>query len=200
VTVSRLCIVLMAILAGLSAMIVSNIAEVWIFLITLGAGLGSVTAARWYWWRVTPHAEFGAMGITTLLAVGFQLFCTVTLFGGENPFFLFTVERWVQIPTIALASLAVWIPVSIYGPQNDRKHLEAFVAKVRPPGPGWASIRQGPGETMGPSLQRFAAGLVIVFGAIFGIGYLVLGPRPLGFAISAVSLACLLWVVRNHEA
>ena len=57
VWVSRISIILMAVLAGVFATFIQNIASVWQFLVTLGAGLGSVSAVRWYWSRVTPKLK-----------------------------------------------------------------------------------------------------------------------------------------------
>ncbi len=96
VMVSRVAIVIMALLAGVTALFVQNIASVWVFIINLGAGLGSVTAARWYWSRVTPQAEFAALGVTTVLALGLLVFGTPTLFGGPNPMVLVEVPGWAQ--------------------------------------------------------------------------------------------------------
>ena len=203
VAVSRLCIVLMAILAGGAALLVQNIAEVWLFLLTLGAGLGSVSAARWYWWRVTAWAELAAIAVSTLVAVVLLVFFTPTLFGGANPWFAFEMPRWVQIPAIALISLVTWVAVSIWGPPNETEALERFARRVRPPGPGWRGFRRGgdPARAaMGPMAWKFVAGLGLVFGALFGLGYLILGPWPAGLALLVASAALWAWVWRPREA
>ena len=197
---SRATIVLLAILAGLSALVIRDIAEVYTFLVTLGAGLGSVSAARWYWSRVTPHAELAALAVTTLLAVGLQLLCTPTLFGSANPWFLVPVERWLQILIIAGASLATWIPVALLGPQNDGETLKEFARRVRPAGPGWSGYADNRGDADGSltgTALQFIAGLVIVFGTLFGFGYLILGPRLPGLALLVVALGLLLWLARG---
>ncbi len=200
VLVSRLCIVGMAILAGGSALVIESIASVWRFLVMLGAGLGSVTAVRWYWSRVTPHAEFAAMGVTTVLAIGLQLFFSPKLFGGANPLFIVEVAGWTQILIIAAASLATWIPVSLWGPRNDPEALRRFAEKVRPPGPSWAAWRQVPGDPVAPAVLRFGAGLVCVFGALFGLGELLLGSALLGLGLLALAATALAWIVRSGRA
>ncbi|MFZ9886568.1 MAG: sodium:solute symporter family protein [Myxococcota bacterium] len=197
VWVSRACIVLMAILAGLSALYITSIAAVWRFLINLGAGLGSVAAARWYWSRVTPHAEFAALFVTTVLAVSLEVFCTPRWFGAENPWFLFEVAAWTKILVIAGASLCAWIPVSLYGPPNDPAVLKNFYARVRPPGPGWRDFRGEQRDAMGPMALRLLAGLGVVFGSLFGIGDLLLGRQARGLALVVVAAALLLAIVRT---
>lgn len=197
VLVSRLSIVLMATLAGVTALFIENIASVWRFLVMLGAGLGSVSAARWYWSRVTAYAEFAAMGVTTVLALGLQFFCTPTLFGSSNPLFLVEVPGWLQILLIAGASLATWIPVSLWGPREDRAVLDAFAARVRPPGPGWALHRVGEQDPLGPALARFAAGVIAVFGCLFGVGDLVLGATAVGWVEILCAAAALWWIIAS---
>jgi len=201
VTVSRICILLMAILAGIAALYIHNIAAVWRFLIALGAGLGSVAAARWYWPRVTVHAEFAALGITTVLAVGLEVFCTPLLFGGPNKFFMFEVAGWLKIVLIAGASLATWIPVALLGPKNDPEVLAKFARKVRPPGPTWRRYLGDENETepFGPIVLKFIAGLWIVYGTLFGIGDLIFG-RPLrGVVFVAIAMTLLFWIAKSRS-
>lgn len=188
---SRLAIVAMAILAGCSALFVDNIATVWRFLVTLGAGLGSVTAARWFWPRVTPHAEFAAMGVTTVAAVGLEIFAP--MFGQELP-------AWAKIVVIASASLAVWVPTALFGPANQRHTLEAFAAKVRPPGPGWSHYLDSPPASLVSSAWRFGAGLVVVFGSLFGIGAFFLGSRTAGLIWVALATVLAIATVAGKGA
>lgn len=199
VLISRLSIVLMALLAGASALFIQNIASVWRFLITLGAGLGSVSAIRWYWSRVTVWAEFAALGVTTVLAVGLEAFCTPTLFGGPNPLFLFPVPPWAKIVFIAGASLGTWIPVALWGPGTDDATLRRFAEKVRPPGRSWAPYRRSEPEPLAPAVRRFGAGLVVTFGTLFGTGDVILGSRARGVALLLVAAALLAWIVRSRE-
>jgi hypothetical protein len=170
---------------------------VWRFLVTLGAGLGSVAAVRWYWSRVTPQAEFAAIGVTTLLAIGLQLFFTPTLFGGDNPLFLLELAKWWQILIVAGGSLAAWIPFALFGPRNDPETLRAFVAKVQPPGPGWTGFRDRPAEPLVPLFVRFLVGILVVYGALFGIGELLLGSPLAGIGWLVLAAAGLAWVIRE---
>ncbi len=195
VAVSRWSILLMGLLAGITALFIQNIADVWRFLITLGAGLGSVSAARWYWSRVTAHAELAAMAVTTVLAIGMQVFCSSRVFGSANPFFLFQIPAWGQILLIAGASLCTWVPVALWGPPNDPATLDGFARKVAPPGPGWPGRESGGSFT--PMFLRFLGGLVVVYGSLFGIGYLVLGPRLPGAMLLGLATLVLAWILKS---
>lgn len=195
VAVSRGAIVLMAVLAGVAALFIQDIASVWRFLISLGAGLGSVTAARWYWPRVTAWAEFAALAVTTVVAVGLELIGTPTLFGGPNPFFQLALPAWQKILAVAACSLAAWVPVALLGPRDPDEHLRLFARRVRPAGPGWRQHLAGRAEPLGPLTARFIGGLAVVFGSLFGIGELLLGSAPLGAVALAVATGALLWIV-----
>lgn len=200
VLVSRLAIVLMAILAGLAATFIDSIASVWRFLVMLGAGLGSVSALRWYWSRVTAYAEFAAMAVTTVLALSLQFFATPTLFGGANPLFVVEIAGWAQILMIAGASLATWIPVSLLGPRTAPETLRRFAQKVRPPGPSWAAYRDGPADRVTPMIGRFVAGLVAVYGALFALGELFLGSLWLALLLGLAASLALAWIIRSGGA
>lgn len=200
VTVSRLAILLMGILAGVTALFIQDIASVWRFLVAVGAGLGSVAAARWYWPRVTAHAEFAALGVTTLLAVGLEVFATPTLFGGHNPWFLVAVPGWAKIVIIAGASLACWVPVALWGPANEPAVLQRFAQKVRPAGPAWALYRTGPTERLSPLALRFVAGAGVVFGTLFGLGEILLGSVLQGLGMISLAVLLLAWILRPIPA
>ena len=198
VTVSRLCILLMACLAGVTALFVQSIAAVWSFMNALGAGLGSVSAARWYWSRVTPVAELAAMAVTTVASITLQVITAPTLAGWANPLYAGEVHAWTQIVIVAAVSLVTWIPVSLWGPPNAPETLARFMEKVRPPGPGWASVRTQAVEPMTPMVLRFAAGLVIVYGALFGMGHVILGSAMWGWGLLVLAGLLLAWIVRGE--
>lgn len=197
VRVSRAAIVLMAILAGVSSTIIGDIASVWTFLVTLGAGLGSVSAARWYWSRVTPYAEFGAMATSTVLALCSLFFFKDTLFGKPNPFFLIEVKAWQSILIVAAGSLLTWIPISIWGPRNTDETLRRFVSTVDPPGPGWRPYKDDTFQTLAPVTGRFVAGACVVFGALIGIGEWFFGSPPMAIGLLALSAIALAFIVKS---
>ncbi len=194
VLMSRLSVILIAILAGIFALQIQNIATVWRFLLTLGAGLGSVSAIRWFWPRVTAYAELSAIAVTTVLGVALELFGTETLFGGPNPLFVLAVPGWTKILVIAGLSLATWIPVSLFGPQNDDETLRRFASLVHPPSKAWAPWSDIPPQSLLGTTLRFGAALFVLFGSLAGTGDLILG-HPLRGTLYLVSAAVVLVLV-----
>lgn len=208
VLVSRLAIVLIAVIAGLTSLGIDSIAGVWKFMITLGSGLGSVTAARWYWHRVTPQAEFAAILVTTVSTVGlamappeFLMQLVGFLWGDQSPAGLAGMIQAAPILIVAAASLATWIPIALWGPQNDRHQLKAFYDKVLPPGPGWAAIAGHAGAADEHPLPWLAllslTGIGVVFGALFGIGEMLLGSFTSGALSTGAAAVGGVWLARQ---
>jgi hypothetical protein len=58
-------------------------------------------------------------------------------------------------------------------PESDEV-LDDFYTRVRPGGPGWTRQRERtgiqPAQNLGKDVQRILAGLMILFGLMFGIG------------------------------
>ena len=52
VSVSRLCVVLITVCAGVVSLFMNSISGAWKFLIALNAGIGLVQISRWYWWCI----------------------------------------------------------------------------------------------------------------------------------------------------
>ena len=52
VSVSRLCVVLFTVCAGVVSLFMNSISGAWKFLIALNAGIGLVQISRWYWWCI----------------------------------------------------------------------------------------------------------------------------------------------------
>ena len=196
VAVSRGAIVLIAVLAGITALFIGNIAAVWRFLITLGAGLGSVAAARWYWARVTPHAEFAALGVTTAVALTLELLDAATLLGVANPLFVGAIAPWSKILLVAGSSLAAWVTVALVGPRNPEETLRAYARKVRPAGSSFRPYLETPADPLGPVVLRFLGGIVVVFAPLAGIGDLLLGHPLRGLLSLALGAVVLAWILR----
>jgi len=197
VKVSRFSVVLIAVIAGALALQIQSIATVWRFLLTLGAGLGSVSAIRWFWPRVTAWAELAAIAVTTVLGLALELFGTTTLFGGPNPLYVVTVPGWLKILAIAGFSLATWIPVSLFGPRTDDETLRNFANLVRPPTRAWLPWSRHTPEPILGSTVRFSASLFVLFGSLIGTGDLILA-RPLrGISFLFSSGLVLLLILRS---
>ena len=175
--ISRFTIIGLAVLGGVFAYFSTSIGSIVTFIVALSAGLGSVSALRWYWPKVNAESEFVAIVISTLCA------------------FLFTfgfigVSPWQNVLLTGLISLLFWIPVAIFGPENSKETLKAFANKIQPPGPGWTkhyTINNNQ-SSLGQRFIQTLLGLIIVYGGLFGLGYVIYGQYICGLCLMAFAL------------
>lgn len=182
VLVGRVAVVVLALLAASLSLFMTSIADVWIFIITLGSGLGSVQMARWLWWRVGPEEELAALFVSTLLALWLVF----------DPSF----SRTQGLLIVALGSLAVWVPMALaYAPARNES-VDAFYRAARPPGFWGPVAERNPGTQVAPSgsLVRVLVGLVAVYGTLFGLGGALLR-GPIWWGVAALGLGCAGWLL-----
>ncbi len=165
VLVGRIGVVCMALLAALLSLKMTSIVSVWVFLLTLGSGLGSVAIARWLWWRVNAISELAALLVSTALAI-WVVYADIPRADG--------------ILWVAFGSLAVWLPLAIFGSPTPLERLDTFYQQARPAG-FWGPVAQRNPEidnTLEKGIGlRLLAGLVAVYGTLIGLGGLILRPE-----------------------
>jgi Na+/proline symporter len=190
VLAARIASVLVTAIAGFAAFHASSIATVYRLILAVGTGPGVVLILRWFWWRINAWAELAAM------LAGFIVGLLTSV---SNPVLNLRIDDFgMRLYVTTAISLAVWVPVMLLTKPESDERLESFYRRVRPGGPGWKRqrIRTGiePGHALGNDIARSAAGLMLLFGMMFGIGGLVFG-RPLlvGF-MSALALLGGYWL------
>ena len=80
----------------------------------------------------------------------------------------------LRLAAITGVSCVVWLVVMLATPPESDDVLERFVRTVRPPGPGWALLREKfdvkPMESLTWMAQRFVLANVVLFGGLISIG------------------------------
>jgi solute:Na+ symporter, SSS family len=180
VWVSRVTTILLMIASAVVTFYLESIRQAWEFVLESGAGIGLVLILRWYWWRVNAWSEISAM---VAAAIGFAAVRVFTDL--QFPYSLLLV---VTGTTVA------WIVVTFATAPEPQGHLVSFYRRVRPDGPGWAPIaRLAGGPAPGPIgglLVDWAAGCVLVYSTLFGLGALLFGRYGQGTAwIAAAAVA-----------
>ena len=168
VIVSRVSVVLIMVVAGVTSLFMESIAGAWKFLIALNAGIGLVQILRWYWWRINAWSEIAAMGAS----------CVVSLIVFTLPQ---TKDNFAyQMLTIVPISTLTWLLATwVTSPVSQEKLVE-FYERVRPSGGWWGPIasRADSGiapETRSPALVNWLFGSIFVYCTLFAFGKLVLG-------------------------
>ena len=165
--IGRITSVVLMFLGVFTAFLSDSIGAVFRLAIAIGTGPGVVLVLRWFWWRINAASELAAM------LSGFLIGLSTSLI----PWFRIEDYGWRLIVTTLLSAF-VWVTVLLLTPPESEEILEAFVIKIRPPGPGWRKFRIELGvqsiDTLWNLGLRFLLSVLILYGAMLGIGSFLL--------------------------
>ncbi len=173
-----------------------SIAGAWTFLIAVGAGTGSVYILRWFWWRINAWSEVSAMAASFAVSLVLQL--GFGLRSGDPLEF-----AWIVLITVA-ASTAVWLGTTWLTPPEPKETLLAFYRRVRPGAALWGPVAAAAPDVVPArdgllNLMDWAAGCVLVYASLFGVGKLIFGETTLGLAILALAAGAAWLIYRDLE-
>ncbi len=134
VRMGRLTTLLLMIVAGIFALMLSNALQAFNILLQVGAGTGLLFILRWFWWRINPYSELTAMIVSFFVALYFQ-FLHPLLFGAV-PSSSFQLVSGVAFTTFC------WLTVTFLTAPSASETLRRFYQKVHPGGPGWKRFLQ----------------------------------------------------------
>jgi SSS family solute:Na+ symporter len=175
----------------------ASIEQAWKLLIVTGAGTGTVLLLRWFWWRVNAWSEVSAMAVAAVVSLYLQL---ALKWDGDRP----RDFAYIMLITVALTTVAWLATTWMTRPERDDT-LIAFYRRVRPHGPGWkpvaavADVPAAPGS-LARDLVNAGLGCVLVYGALFGVGELLLGSAIVGIGLLIVSAAAAIAITRNLDS
>ena len=163
-----------------------SIAGAWTFLIAVGAGTGGVFILRWFWWRINAWSEVSAMAASFAVSLLLQLGLG---WRTEDP----REFAWIVLVTVA-TSTVVWLAATWLTPPEPAATLLAFYRRVRPSAALWGPIAAratdvAPARDGLLNLMDWAAGCVLVYASLFGVGKIIFGETTLGLALLAVAAA-----------
>jgi SSS family solute:Na+ symporter len=196
---SRAATTILMVLSLVVMAFLTSVEQGWKVLLGLGAGTGLVLILRWYWWRVNAWSEISAMAASLVTSVALQAIGLDLGDTGSTDYAL------TMLITVAVTT-AVWLTVTfLTAPETDAT-LERFYRQVRPGGAGWRPVSRKlgfegdriPGGAL--SWVNWAAGVVSVYAAVFGVGALLTGAPAKGMVYMVVSVACFSLIYRNLQA
>jgi len=189
------------------AYFLTSISKAWLFVWAMGAGIGPVLILRWFWWRINAWSEIAALGSSVLIAVGFEitaavqtgrayeLFATPVTVGG------LALQTHHKALILVPLSVLIWLAVTFLTAPEPAERLESFYRRVRPGG-AWGAVARACPEVVSDGfgvriLGTWLAGVVMVYGILFGTGKLLLGEAPAGMALLAAAALGAVPVVRE---
>jgi SSS family solute:Na+ symporter len=162
-----------------------SIAGAWKLLIVTGAGTGSVLILRWYWWRINAWSEVSAMAAAFVTSIALQ-----TVFGMDSD----DPVQFAHIIMITVAvTTAVWLSTTFLTVPESNATLTNFYRRVRPSVFGWGPVAPlapevKPSSDLAWNLMDWLCGCALVYGALFGIGKIILKDYGTGLLFIAIAL------------
>lgn len=171
VNASKLATVMLTIISAVVTFYLDSIAAAWKYLLVTGAGTGGVLLLRWYWWRINAWSEVSSMACALAVSLTLQL---VFGYDSDKP----VDFAWLMIITVAVTTV-VWLVVTFLTQPERQDVLIAFYRRTRPSRAGWAPIaRLAPDVTPSggglSNLLCWVGGCMLIYGALFGTGKLIL--------------------------
>ncbi len=201
VQVGRVTTVGLIVLAGIVSLWLENALQAFQILLQIGAGTGLVFLLRWFWWRINAWSEVAAMVVSFLVAIyflgGISLDVFSVRFALEWP-----VPDWspsAQLVAGVAITTVGWLTVTFLTSPASTDTLRGYYRAIRPFGAGWRRVLGFGPEEPGPERGGVSAaflgwflGLAAVYGALFGVGYLLygsMGPALLCLIVAAAAMA-----------
>jgi Na+/proline symporter len=183
VTISQLATIFLTLVSAVVTFYLDSIAGAWKLLLVTGAGTGGVLLLRWYWWRINAWSEVSAMLTAFVVSVGLQIGWGLDT---DKPLDF----AYLMITTVAITT-AVWLAVTFLTAPEKSDVLVAFYRRTRPSKTGWRPI-----ATLAPEVQPsrdglsnllcWGGGCMLIYGALFGVGKLLLHETSTGLALLAM--------------
>ena len=184
VAASQIATVLLTVISAVITHYMDSIAGAWKLLIVTGAGTGLVLILRWYWWRINAWSEVSSMAAAFVTSVTLQ---TAFHLDSDKP----VDFAYIILITVAVTTV-VWVTTTfLTAPESDAT-LVSFYRRVRPSTTGWGRVAKLapdvkiPGD-LGWNLIDWLCGCALVYGALFGIGKIILKEYGTGFLFLAVA-------------
>ena len=167
----------------------TSISQLFLLLLSLGAGIGLVYIARWFWWRVNAWSEIAAMIASSVIGAALG---TSPQWGG--PVFPFASQVTINL----FGSTVVWVAVTFLTPPTPMSKLTEFYRRVRPPG-WWRPVRRAMGvdeaagqgvrhDRLRQGLRLWLLGTTFIYASLFGLGKLLLLDWGWGVAFSSLAI------------
>ncbi|MGA2184941.1 MAG: sodium:solute symporter family protein [Bryobacteraceae bacterium] len=186
VGISQLATILLTIISAIITFYLDSIAGMWKLLLATGAGTGLVLLLRWYWWRINAWSEISSMIAALAVSVSLQ---TVWHLDNARP----RDFAWLMIITVGITTL-VWVAVTLVTGPEPKEVLISFYRRTRPSLAGWGPVAKlapdvRPSRDGWHNLLDWIAGLVLIYGFLFGVGKLVLMEYAAGTGLLAIGAA-----------
>ncbi|MCD6355811.1 MAG: Na+:solute symporter, partial [Anaerolineaceae bacterium] len=206
VLISRIMVLFMTLMAGITAWQMKSIYDAWLLISEMMAGTGFVILLRWYWWRINAWSEISAMISSLTICNSFRLIRPLALLCDKlnlsmpadllHRFEFITDNSYypVRLFIIIAISTIVWVIVTFKTKPISDEHLKRFYRRVKPGG-FWKPIAEKCPEvkiafTGKLEIIGWFLGVMCIYASLFGIGWILIGEYQQGILALIVSGLC----------
>jgi len=207
--VSRGATLLMMVGGALTATYMGSIARAWEFIWAMGCGIGPVLVLRWFWHRINAWSEIAALISSIVVTIALEILAFFQTIGAgksyalfSQPPVLFGLPLQVQHKALILVpvSIITWIVVTLLTRPEPEEKLKSFYERVHPGGFWPQEWRERWGGTpLRQHLANWGLGVVLIYGATFGLGSMIFGSFWLGVVLLALAAASGGWVLKRTK-
>ena len=188
VLIGRISTVVLMVLAAIVALYLQNAKQAFDILLQIGAGTGLLFILRWFWWRINAYSEIVAMVVSFAVAFYFE-----RMYDGD-------LQNYEKMCVGVLLTTIAWIIATYITPATEQGTLERFYTKIQPKGNGWnpviatlslqqkEEIRRNGDPGLTTQILMMLLGCAVVYTALFGSGWLLLGNPVIGAITLVVSI------------
>ena len=164
IVVGRVTVVVLMVLSGLVAPLLSSAGAVFNLILQIGAGTGLIYLLRWFWMRINAWSEITAMAVSFVVAVSLKL-----LFPELRP--------WLQLLVVMGVTTVAWVGVTLLTPPTDAVKRAAFQNRIR-----------ANGHDIAWGLLAMTVACVCVYAMMFASGFWIYGRTGIASAMTAVAV------------
>jgi len=170
IVVGRVTVVLLMVLSGLIAPILSSAGAVFNLILQIGAGTGLIYLLRWFWMRINAWSEITAMAVSFAVAVFLQL--VYPSLGGPH------LLAWHRLLIVMAVTTVAWVGVTLMTPPTEASRRAAFERRIR-----------ANGHDIAWGMLAMTVACLCVYAMMFASGFWIYGRVTAAAAMTAVS-AC----------
>lgn len=191
VRASRIATVGILVIALIVTTQIATIENAWKFVTLIGSGMGLTSILRWVWWRMNAWGELAGIG-------GGALISLVYLSPWADSWN--ALAYYQQLLIVVSFTTLLTLTVVFLTPPEPSATLLQFTQRVSPPG-AWTTPRSAEPPPILNLLGLWLVSAVALFGALFGIGEILLSSSPaLGWLMTLVSLATWVWIFKQVQS
>jgi Na+/proline symporter len=201
VMVGRISTVVLMILAGAVALLLSNALQAFHILLQIGAGTGLIFILRWFWRRINAYTEITGMVVSFFVALYLEVIHAKL---GFEPF-----PAHINLVIGVSITTPIWLIVTLLTKPASDEVLRNFYTLVRPGGIGWKKML-AKAEQDGAPIEQTAtkgdlplgilcmiAGCLAVYSTVFAAGFYLYGNLVPALITTILALVAITFLVRT---